>query len=323
MRRAQGLEGDGPAAQGEPAFDPARDEGRVEYHSAAGPRLTRFRLSTRRLEPMSYHVWIILAYLFVLLGFNFWRSFKVKSQEDFMVAGRSLTMPVLVFTLVCTWIGSGTFIAGAEFAYHAGFSALWMAAGAWVGIIIIYFLAARVRTFGQYTIGDILEVRYGKFARLVRRLRPDRQLHGHRQLPVPRRRTDPQHHHPRRRQPFGADAVDWRAARGGQPPRVPVRQRSAWPTARRSRRSTCARTTAAGSTASTTSRARRSRSPPRRYRAVEPGGLVYSLRRAWRRDHSARRARRWPTRNSRGRSRVPTARSSPPSSSSCSRPWRA
>jgi len=115
---------------------------------------------------MTFDLWIILAYLFVLLGFNFWRSFKVKSQDDFMVAGRSLSMPVLVFTLVCTWIGSGTFIAGAEFAYHAGFSALWMAAGAWVGIVAIYFLAARVRTFGQYTIGDILEVRYGKFARL-------------------------------------------------------------------------------------------------------------------------------------------------------------
>jgi SSS family solute:Na+ symporter/sodium/proline symporter len=115
---------------------------------------------------MTYHVWIILAYLLVLLGFNLWRSFKVKSQEDFMVAGRTLSMPVLVFTLVCTWIGSGTFIAGAEFAYRAGFSALWMAAGAWFGIVVIYFLAARVRTFGQYTIGDILEARYGKFARL-------------------------------------------------------------------------------------------------------------------------------------------------------------
>jgi len=115
---------------------------------------------------MRYELWVILAYLLVLFCFNFWRSFKIKSQEDFMVAGRSLSMPVLVFTLVCTWIGSGTFIAGAEFAYNAGFSALWMAAGAWVGIVVIYFLAARIRTFGQYTIGDILEVRYGKFARL-------------------------------------------------------------------------------------------------------------------------------------------------------------
>jgi SSS family solute:Na+ symporter/sodium/proline symporter len=41
-----------------------------------------------------------------------------------------------------------------------------MPAGAWLGIVIIYFLAAKIRTFGQYTIGDILEVRYGRFARL-------------------------------------------------------------------------------------------------------------------------------------------------------------
>jgi len=83
-----------------------------------------------------------------------------------MVAGRKLKTSVMVFTLICTWIGSGTFIAGAEFASKAGFSALWLAAGAWVGIIVIYFLAGKIQTFGQYTIGDILEVRYGPVARL-------------------------------------------------------------------------------------------------------------------------------------------------------------
>jgi Na+/proline symporter len=73
----------------------------------------------------------------------------------------------MVFTLICTWIGSGTFIAGAEYAVRAGWSSLWMPAGAWFGIVAIYFLAAKIRTFGQYTIGDILEVRYGKTARLI------------------------------------------------------------------------------------------------------------------------------------------------------------
>ena len=116
---------------------------------------------------MSIYLWIILAYLLVLTGFNFYRARRVKSQEDFMVAGRSLKTGVMVFTLICTWIGSGTFIAGAEFASKAGFSALWLAAGAWVGIIVIYFLAGKIRTFGEYTIGDILEVRYGPAARLV------------------------------------------------------------------------------------------------------------------------------------------------------------
>ncbi|MDI6844648.1 MAG: sodium:solute symporter family protein [Candidatus Saccharicenans sp.] len=115
---------------------------------------------------MTFYLYIILGYLLVLMVINFLRAKKVKSQEDFMVAGRKLKWSVMVFTLICTWIGSGTFISGAEFASKAGFSALWLSAGAWVGIIIIYFLAAKIQTFGQYTIGDILEVRYGPLARL-------------------------------------------------------------------------------------------------------------------------------------------------------------
>ena len=115
---------------------------------------------------MNWYLYLILAYILILMGFNFYRSKKVKTQDDMMVAGRSLSVKVMVFTLICTWIGSGTFIAGAEFAAKAGWSALWLPAGAWFGIVVIYFLAAKIRTFGKYTIGDILEVRYGKFARL-------------------------------------------------------------------------------------------------------------------------------------------------------------
>lgn len=111
-------------------------------------------------------LFIILSYIIILMGFNFFRAKQVKDQDDMMVAGRSLSVNVMVFTLICTWIGSGTFIAGAEFAAKAGWSALWLPAGAWIGIIIIYYLAAKIRTFGKYTIGDILEVRYGRFARL-------------------------------------------------------------------------------------------------------------------------------------------------------------
>ena len=115
---------------------------------------------------MSVYLYVILAYLLVLTGYNIYRSRQIKSQDDFMVAGRSLSLTKMVFTLVCTWIGSGTFIAGAEFASYAGWSAVWQPAGAFLGIAIIYFIAAKIRTFGQYTIGDILEVRYGRFARL-------------------------------------------------------------------------------------------------------------------------------------------------------------
>jgi SSS family solute:Na+ symporter len=117
-------------------------------------------------RPMTYYLLIILCYLISLAVFNFYKSRKIKTQDDMMVAGRRLGVTRIVFTLIATWIGSGTFIAGAEYAYRAGWSSLWMPAGAWLGILIIYFLAGKIRTFGQYTVGDILEERYGKFARL-------------------------------------------------------------------------------------------------------------------------------------------------------------
>jgi len=115
---------------------------------------------------MNIYFAIILCYLAALTIMNFWKSRRVRSQDDMMLAGRQINVYKLVFTLICTWIGSGTFIAGAEFAAKAGWSAMWQPAGAWVGIVIIYFLAAKIRTFGQYTVGDILEVRYGPVARV-------------------------------------------------------------------------------------------------------------------------------------------------------------
>jgi solute:Na+ symporter, SSS family len=48
-----------------------------------------------------------------------------------------------------------------------GISELWLAAGAWIGIVIVFFLAARVRRIAQYTVPDILELRYNKWARIL------------------------------------------------------------------------------------------------------------------------------------------------------------
>jgi len=84
-----------------------------------------------------------------------------------MVAGRKLSAPVLVGTLIATWMGSGSIIGGAGLGYDRGFSALWFDAGVWVAIIVLYLIAGRVRLFGQYTVPDILETRYNSTARLL------------------------------------------------------------------------------------------------------------------------------------------------------------
>lgn len=109
----------------------------------------------------------VIAYLGVLVVIGAWRSRQVRTSDDFLVAGRSLPARVLVFTLLSTWIGSGSLFAGAGLGYRAGFPALWQSAGAWVGIALIYFIAPRVRRIAQYTVPDILELRYGPAARVL------------------------------------------------------------------------------------------------------------------------------------------------------------
>ncbi|MEX2573812.1 MAG: sodium:solute symporter family protein [Balneolaceae bacterium] len=111
--------------------------------------------------------WVVAGYLAILMSISVYKSFAVKSQEDFMVAGRTVPTYQLVGTLLCTWIGSGSLLAGAGLAARVGLSELWMAAGAWVGIVIVFFLAARVRRIAQFTVPDILELRYNKWARIL------------------------------------------------------------------------------------------------------------------------------------------------------------
>lgn len=113
------------------------------------------------------HLTAVLVYLGILIVIGLWQSRRVKSEADFLVAGRTLPARVLVFTLLSTWIGSGSLFGGAGLGYRAGFPALWQSAGAWVGIAAVYFLAHRVRRIAKFTMPDILELRYGSAARVL------------------------------------------------------------------------------------------------------------------------------------------------------------
>ena len=115
---------------------------------------------------MTYIV-VVVAYVLMLLGISVYKSRTVKSDEDFMVAGRNVPVYMLVATLVCTWIGSGSLFGTAGLTFRTGVSELWFSAGAWFGILVIYMIAARVRRIAQYTLTDLLEKRYSQLAKVL------------------------------------------------------------------------------------------------------------------------------------------------------------
>jgi SSS family solute:Na+ symporter/sodium/proline symporter len=116
---------------------------------------------------MNLYAVVIAVIVLVLLTVSIGRLSKVKTKADYLVAGRTLPAFVLIFTLLSSWIGSGSLLGGAENAYKHGFVALWQAGGGWAGLLLIYFIAPRARKFAQFTIPDLLETRYNQTARVL------------------------------------------------------------------------------------------------------------------------------------------------------------
>lgn len=112
---------------------------------------------------------VIGIYLAILIVGGFVMSKKkVKNSDDFVVAGRQLPMIVLVGTLLATWCGGGGITGSASIIYNYG---PWVGVlhfmGAPIGIVLLYFIAGKVRKSEKLTIPEIFEARYGTFARVL------------------------------------------------------------------------------------------------------------------------------------------------------------
>ncbi|GAA1107177.1 sodium:solute symporter family protein [Nocardiopsis metallicus] len=116
------------------------------------------------------HLLLITLYLLVMVGIGLYhsRSSKIRTGEDFLFAGRSLPTPVMVATLVVTWVGSGTIIGGANFAYNYGpVAGMVFFAGTPLGILVLLLAARRIRRAARHTVPELLEARFGAGVRTV------------------------------------------------------------------------------------------------------------------------------------------------------------
>src|ERR1700753_4422063 len=105
---------------------------------------------------------VLAAIVLGLLTVSLSRLRKTKTKADYLVAGRSLPAIVLVFTLLSSWIGSGSLLGGAENAYKHGFAALWQSGGGWAGRLLIHFIAPRAGKVGRSTTPGLLAARHNQ-----------------------------------------------------------------------------------------------------------------------------------------------------------------
>ena len=62
----------------------------------------------------------IFMYLSIMILVGWYVSRKVRNSEDYLMAGRALSYPMVVATVAATWYGSGAVFGTAELAFNAG-----------------------------------------------------------------------------------------------------------------------------------------------------------------------------------------------------------
>jgi len=109
---------------------------------------------------------VIIAYVVVILAIGFRVSRRTATTEDYFLAGRSLTWPLIGFSLFASNISSSTLIGLAGEAYQTGIAVYnyeWMAAVILV-FFVIFFLPFYLKT-RIYTLPEYLERRYDQRSR--------------------------------------------------------------------------------------------------------------------------------------------------------------
>jgi SSS family solute:Na+ symporter len=105
---------------------------------------------------------VIAAYFVAVLIVGFLASRRGSGEIEFLLAGRSLTTPIFVMTLVSTWYGG--ILGVGEFSYRYGISN-WVVQGVpyyFFAIIFAFLLAKRIRKTNFTTIPDKLEEAYDR-----------------------------------------------------------------------------------------------------------------------------------------------------------------
>ena len=109
----------------------------------------------------------IFVYLFILTGIGIYKSRQVKTQEDFTVAGRTLSPWIMVCTMLAVWIGTGSIVGNAGKTYEVGMAALFLPLGTFVGMILLSLIATRARNIEALSVPEIIGRRFGNTARLL------------------------------------------------------------------------------------------------------------------------------------------------------------
>jgi solute:Na+ symporter, SSS family len=111
---------------------------------------------------------VMMAYMIGILAAGIWAKSKVTSQDQFLVAGRSVGRLLYAGTLAAIVLGGASTVGGVKLGYQYGVSGMWFVFMFGLGILVLStVLVPRILDLDLYTVPELLERRYSASARIA------------------------------------------------------------------------------------------------------------------------------------------------------------
>jgi solute:Na+ symporter, SSS family len=111
---------------------------------------------------------VMMAYMVGILAAGIWAKSKVTSQDQFLVAGRSVGQFLYAGTLAAIVLGGASTVGGVKLGYQYGISGMWFVFMFGLGILLLsVVLVPRILDLNLYTVPELLERRYSASSRIA------------------------------------------------------------------------------------------------------------------------------------------------------------
>jgi solute:Na+ symporter, SSS family len=111
---------------------------------------------------------VVVVYMAVIVAAGFWARRKATTQEQFLVAGRSVGPWLYAGTLAAIVLGGASTVGGVKLGYQYGISGMWLVCMLGLGILMLSIaFVGRIIRLKLYTVPELLERRYSRLARIA------------------------------------------------------------------------------------------------------------------------------------------------------------
>lgn len=111
---------------------------------------------------------IIIGYIILMIVAGLIGMKRAKNNDDYLISGRSLPLPIFVACIATVVIGGGATFGQATQGYNIGISGMWMVTMFGVGVIALGFLlSSKLSNLRILTIGEMLKLRYNEKAQWI------------------------------------------------------------------------------------------------------------------------------------------------------------